>query len=98
MRWCAAAQDEFVWAPFGPDHADPVLYHRPSGQTHFLNAAGALLLQHILREPKDVVAAARELRAAQASPIDEGELREHVAQLMLRFEELGLVSRCPPDA
>lgn len=95
MRWCAAGQDDFVWAPFEPD---PVLYHRPSGQTHFLNAAGALLLQRILREPKDIETATRELLAAEPSQIDEQELREHVAQLMWRFEELGLISRWPPDA
>lgn len=90
-RWRAVAQSEFVWANEGEA---PVLYHRRSGRTHFVNAATALLLQEILLEPKDAGEAAAALAAGQAAP-EETDLPEQVQAILLRLEELGLVERVP---
>jgi len=75
-----------VWADWGEDC---VLYHRRSGQTHFLNRSSATLLQRVLREPVDAEAASRALDEAKASP----EVLDHLIGVLLRFEELGLVER-----
>jgi len=91
-RFRAAPQEHFAWAC--EDTESPVLYFRPSGQTHFVNTAAALLLRQILREPRDAESAGRELASEQgieAAP----ELLAHVAGLLRRFEELGLVEREP---
>lgn len=75
-----------MWADWGEDC---VLYHRRSGQTHFLNRSSATLLQRVLLEPVGVEAASRALDEAQATP----ELLNHLTGVLLRFEELGLVER-----
>jgi len=51
-------------------HSGHVLYHRPSGQTHFLNEGGALLLRECLLEPRDAVQAARALADLQGAEPD----------------------------
>ena len=45
--WRSSAAD-CVWAIYGDDY---VVFHRPSGKTHFLNAAGHRLLTEILDRP-----------------------------------------------
>lgn len=47
-RWKAAPAEHYSWATW-PD--GEVLYHRPSGKTHFLNASGADLLRQLLAAP-----------------------------------------------
>lgn len=41
---------QFAWAHWSDGH---VLYHRPSGKTHFLNEAGAALLRELLANPAE---------------------------------------------
>ncbi len=89
VRWRAAAQHAFAWAN---EDNEPVLYHRPSGQTHFINAATALLLRQILLQPNDAESASQALAAAHEAP-ESDDLIEHVAGILLRLEELGLVER-----
>lgn len=72
-----------------------VVYHHPSGKTHLLNPASALLVRSVLREPRTPEQAADELARLQHAHSD-GRLREHVAGLLSRFAELGLVDRCAP--
>lgn len=67
-----------------------MIYHRPSGKTHFVNAAAAFLLDHLLEGPATVEAAAQALAAAQARTADDP-LRADVAGTLLRLEELGLI-------
>jgi PqqD family protein of HPr-rel-A system len=67
-----------------------VLYHRPSGKTHFLNATTALLLTEILIEPKSTADATTALLATQIAAI-ESEQHQYVAELLKRLESLGLV-------
>jgi PqqD family protein of HPr-rel-A system len=90
-RWLAAAVDQCVWAEWGGNFA---VFHRPSGQTHFLNSATALLLRQVLLHPRDVEGAARAL-AAELGIASSPEYVSHLAELLARLEEMGLVSRVP---
>ena len=86
----AVPQADCIWAEWAGDFA---VHHRPSGKTHFVNDATALLLRQILAEPHDAPAAAKQLADAQGA--DSGpEFEQYVAGLLLRLEELGLVDRC----
>jgi PqqD family protein of HPr-rel-A system len=78
-----------VWAEFG---VDVVVYHRPSGKTHFLNAATALLLKDVLVQPKSSLEAAEELADLQASAADSNFLVAVRASLE-HLEHLGLADR-----
>ena len=89
QKWRSRSPDEIVWAQFDDEF---VAYHRPSGQTHFLNAASHLLICDMLREPRDFVGIAGEF----ASDDIDGHLRDYreALQAMLdRLEMLGLVER-----
>lgn len=94
MRWQCRCPDDLVWADFD-DHF--VVFHRPSGQTHFLNESAAVLLIDVLALPTTLEEAA----TALSSDLDESarpgepsrELRERVLRMLVRFEELGLVQR-----
>ena len=87
--WTAVRSADLVWCTW--DH-EYVLYHRPSGKTHFLNEAGWLLLARILSVPRPLELIVDELASMQALPATD-ELRSYVMELLLRFEELGLVDR-----
>jgi PqqD family protein of HPr-rel-A system len=69
-----------------------VIYHRPSGKTHFINATTAFLLEQGLDEPVTVESAAQAVAQARGSVVDE-ELRDDVGDTLLRLEELGLIER-----
>jgi PqqD family protein of HPr-rel-A system len=87
LRWQAAALADLCWAQFGDQWA---VYHRPSGKTHFVNAATARLLRELLTRPHTVNEVLPELLAA-ASPTEHAEIRVTAGELLLRLEELGLV-------
>jgi PqqD family protein of HPr-rel-A system len=72
--------------------ASSVIYHRPSGKTHFINAATAFLLEQGLEQPATVEAAARAVAEARGVVVDD-ELRADVGDTLLRLEELGLIER-----
>jgi PqqD family protein of HPr-rel-A system len=88
-RWRAASPEELLWSEWDAEY---VLYHRPSGKTHFLNESAWFLLSEILREPLDVAATADELARLRGVAADQ-DLHTYVSTLVLRFEELGLVHR-----
>lgn len=90
LRWRAGPAEELAWADLGDAYA---VYHRPSGRTHFLNAATADLLANVLAEPRSAEAAAHELAAREGAPADEA-FRAAVAESLLFLEHLGLVERC----
>jgi PqqD family protein of HPr-rel-A system len=75
-----------AWRHFGDGC---VVYHRPSGKTHFLNEPSARLLLTVLRQPTSVSAAASALAFEDPAPA----YVAAVADLLLRLEELGLVAR-----
>jgi PqqD family protein of HPr-rel-A system len=81
--------DELVWAEFGTDF---VVYHRPSGKTHFFNAATALLLKEVLVEPRSALEAAQDLAERQAADAT-AEFLAAVQHSLEHLEYLGLVDR-----
>ena len=87
--WIASPPGHLLWSEAGADH---VLFHRPSGKTHFVNHATFLLLNEVLRAPKDLVRAASDLAHAQGAAGDVN-FQQEVAALLRRLEELGLVER-----
>lgn len=86
-RWRVASDSPFAWAHSDSGH---VLYHRPSGQTHFLNDGAMLLLSRCLLEPREATAAALELARLQNAEPD-ARFLEHVSGLLRHFENLGLI-------
>ncbi len=87
--WRARQAQDLVWAEFGSDF---VVYHRPSGKTHFLNAATAALLREVLIDPKPARAAAAALAAAE-NAAEDGDFFAAVAGSLAQLEYLGLVER-----
>lgn len=73
----------------GDEH---VVHHHPSGKTHLLNPGSALLIKEVLREPCTAARAAEVLAHLQDALADQ-RFREHVAGLLARFAELGLVEQ-----
>ncbi|MBV6416840.1 MAG: hypothetical protein CMLOHMNK_01455 [Steroidobacteraceae bacterium] len=69
-----------------------VLYHRPSGKTHFVNAATAFLLELFIDAPVTLDAATRALAAEQGRPVD-ADLGAHVADTVERLLDVGLIER-----
>lgn len=88
VLWQACDPDDLLWAHWGNDH---VVFHRPSGQTHFVNEATAYLLQEGLVRPTPLAEITRALGAHAGDGADE--FVAHLEDLLSRFEALGLV-RC----
>ena len=87
--WCAGPAEDLVWADCGDDS---VVYHRPSGKTHLLNGAGAVLLLTVLREPKTARMAAEELAAFEEA-VGDTEFFATVQASLEQLAHLGLVER-----
>jgi PqqD family protein of HPr-rel-A system len=88
-RWQSIAADLYIVAEYNDEFA---VYHRPSGKTHFLNAAGIELIANILTSPQTVEAAAIELarRRTQEAPPDTEFVRA-VADTIARLRQIGFV-------
>lgn len=67
-----------------------MLFHKPSGKTHFVNAATAHLLREVLREPREL-AAVVPLFSQDPTGNDHEEALEAALDLLWRLEDLGLV-------
>jgi len=80
---------DLLWSEWDGEY---VLFHKPSGKTHFLNESAWVLLSDILREPRDLPATTLELANRRGVAPDE-DLSAYVSSLVLRFEELGLTRR-----
>lgn len=87
--WLAASGDDLLWAEWGGDH---VVFHRPSGKTHLLNAASRHLLTSALTAPRGTDEVARVLAEADDAELDPQYVAE-VEAMLDRFEQLGLVDR-----
>jgi len=85
MRW-QAPRAQLQWVDCDEGF---VLFHHPSGQTHFLNPASASLLLRMTAAPTDLDEAVRLLSTDQPTP----GLTAHVADILARFEGLGLIER-----
>ena len=87
--WHSAPADELVSEKWGNTF---VVYHKPSGKTHFLNQAMFDLLTRVLCEPCTLDAAIRQL--AELNQGDPGRLMgEQLLGLLQHLEQLGLVYR-----
>ena len=90
--WWSNAAD-CVWANYDNDY---VIFHRPSGKTHFLNSAGYRLLTEILERPAVTASIAASLAGTSAE--ETGPLNvDEVHEMLVRFEYLGLVDRSVPQ-
>jgi PqqD family protein of HPr-rel-A system len=89
QTWRLIEPRTILWTQWGDDY---IIYHRPSGKTHFINAATAQLLKNILLEPKTALSAALELAVAQQASCNE-EFLVAVGRSLQRLEDVGLVER-----
>jgi len=89
VHWKSPPAEDRCWVEFDSEY---VLFHRPSGRTHFLNHAAFLLLEEILSDPGNAADAANRLAQAHGEMGNEG-FPGQVQALLLRLEELGLVER-----
>ena len=87
MKWRSCPPDECIWLPLDDEF---VVYHRPSGKTHFLNAASELLLNDVLVEPQDFDSVLEAL-GAQVPEQDAPAYSEGMMDMLRRLEDLGLV-------
>lgn len=69
-----------------------VVYHRPSGQTHFINAATVGILDMLSSGAESADALVDRLSATNDSQ-DQAAVRKHVVSLLFRLDELGLIER-----
>jgi PqqD family protein of HPr-rel-A system len=88
-KWCSQSPDDIVWVVLDGEF---VVYHRPSGKTHFLNAASQLLICDILRKPRDFAGIANEFASSDTDDHPDIYLEE-MRSLLNRLEALGLVER-----
>jgi len=88
-QWRARPADEVVWRALDEDY---VLYHRPSGKTHFLNAASRSLLSDILTTPQTAAAAADAL-ASRSGVAADAAFVATVTDTLAQLDHLGLIDR-----
>lgn len=88
-KWKVTGVGSLLWEQWENEYA---VFHPPSGKTHFLNASSALILHFIYDEASDVERIAAEIGVHSGVPVDDA-LMQQVRHALLRFEQLGLVSR-----
>lgn len=86
--WRRADAAACAWTDWGTEPG--VIYHRPSGKTHFVNASTVFLLEQLLAGPATHEAATQALAEALGRAADDA-LRDDVAGTLFRLEELGLI-------
>lgn len=89
LSWRSRPQDRIVWAFFDNDF---VAFHRPSGKTHFLNAASYLLLNDVLGEARDLPYILGVFDSDE-TPRDDEAYASEMLSLLHRLETLGLIER-----
>ena len=88
--WHSVADDTIVWTRWDGDRF--IAFHRPSGITHFLNAASAVLIRELLVEPAGADSVARAFERANEDADWDAHLAEITAMLE-HLEHLGLIQR-----
>lgn len=89
VNWRSRPQDEIAWAEFDDDF---VAFHRPSGKTHFLNAASYALLNDVLVEPKSL-SEILEVFSPDESEENADAYVEQMTEMLTHIEALGLIER-----
>jgi PqqD family protein of HPr-rel-A system len=69
-----------------------VVFHRPSGLTHFINASMGQLLAELSAGPCPTELLVDQFIGGPDS-YGQSEVRDHVLSLLFRLEELGLIER-----
>lgn len=87
MRWRSCPQDECIWVPFDDEF---VVFHKPSGKTHFLNAASEVLIREVLDEPRDF-SDVLEFFGSEVAGEDASAYRKQMKEMLSRLEHLGLI-------
>ena len=88
VSWQACPNDDLLWAPFSGSAA---VYHRPSGKTHFLNAASVYLVGTLLQKPVSTADVLSLMNLDTAG--DDGSDDDELVATLERLEILGLVRR-----
>ena len=88
MYVCCPA-DEVLWVRFGEDF---IAFHRPSGKTHFLNAASNYLLTDLLDQPRNLAEIVTAFASAGLHD-DEEALCSEISLMLDHLVGLGLVDR-----
>ncbi|MBK1642074.1 hypothetical protein CKO12_09340 [Chromatium okenii] len=87
--WQLHSQGALHWEQWEDQFA---LYQVASGETHFLNAFGAAILQQLIAAPQSLDAICAHL-AIEFDCMPDAELCAQVSALLTRFDELGLIQR-----
>jgi PqqD family protein of HPr-rel-A system len=88
-RWRRSPECQLSWVCYDDEY---VVYHRPSGRTHFLNFATYRLLAHILTSPVSLDEVT-EAFTSSSKPADESLIRDELGLTLKHLEALGLVER-----
>jgi len=90
-RWCNSKQEDLLWAEWDNEF---IVYHKPSGKTHLVNALSRELIEQILTTPLSTDEIAGTL--ATELGIECTELHvANIAGLLKRLDELGLINSSP---
>ncbi len=90
-KWIACPPSELSWRDWGDV---VVVYHHGSADTHQLTPLGAEAIRSLQAAP--LTAAELRDRLSQVFEVEsDQDLLRYLEQLMLRFDELGLVERAP---
>ncbi len=88
--WSLPPDSRLLWSNWESGH---ILYQAASGETHYLNVTGAAVLERLGEGPGSLAEICRHIESVEGLPAEET-LADHVAALLDRFGELGLVTRC----
>lgn len=87
MQWRSRDEDERVCVALDDDF---VVYHRPSGATHFLNSEAHALMVDVLSIPRDLQSIVS-FFTDHESDAEAAVISEQMERLLARLEYLGLI-------
>lgn len=89
MKWRSCSPTQCNWVTFENDF---VVYHRPSGKTHFLNVGSEVLLTDVLTEARSLTSIL-DIFASDDTDEDHEEYVRQMQSMLDRLEYLGLIER-----
>jgi PqqD family protein of HPr-rel-A system len=81
--------DDILWVSLDDNF---VVYHRPSGKTHFLNQSSKVLITEILADAKDLSSVLAAFAHIDTDAHSE-DLARQVTGMLDRLEDVGLIQR-----
>ena len=91
VRWQVNDPGSLMWEQWDGEY---VVYHVPSGTTHFLNATGGLILHRLVEGDADARGLA-EVISQETGVVVDGQLTAQVESILIRFSQLGLINQSP---